>query len=64
MSDKTITISINEYIDLLCSSEHLNRLESGGVDNWKWYDESVYGDDNEISLDDFRENLEIMYGVK
>ena len=44
MSD-TISISKQEYFSLLCAAEKLSRLENGGVDNWEWYSESIYGSD-------------------
>lgn len=35
-------ITKNEYFELRCAREKLSRLESGGVDNWDWYFESLY----------------------
>lgn len=54
---KKITISKDEYISLLIDSEILGRLESGGVDNWEWYSESITGDGQEC-LDVLRSRLE------
>ncbi len=36
-----ITITAEEYHDLLDKSFQLECLERGGVDNWEWYDESL-----------------------
>ena len=44
MSEKdkeTITIPLKEYKDLQRQSFMLTCLESGGVDNWDWYSESL-----------------------
>lgn len=34
MTEKTITITVKEYTDLIESQTWLNCLESAGVDNW------------------------------
>ena len=52
-----IEITKEEYFSLRCASEKLNRLESGGVDNWDWYGESIWGDSNEEDFDEWEENL-------
>lgn len=36
-----IAMPANEYISLLADSMKLCALESGGVDNWNWYGESI-----------------------
>lgn len=36
-----ITISINEYINLLIDSHELAALNNGGVDNWIGYGDSL-----------------------
>lgn len=59
-----IEIAIKEYVELLIAQEELARLECGGVDNWKWYGESLRGDDGEESMEDFRERLYKEYGVE
>jgi len=38
---KDITITSEEYTDLIDSRAKLRALEAGGVDNWEWYDESL-----------------------
>jgi hypothetical protein len=38
---ETVTITKKEYSDLLKSQKKLEALESGGVDNWEWYDQSL-----------------------
>lgn len=40
-SPSNITISREEYDRLEKRSEMLRYLEAGGVDNWKWYSESL-----------------------
>lgn len=36
-----VTITKEEYEDLKDSAFKLDCLESGGVDNWEWYHESL-----------------------
>ena len=36
-----ITIKFSDLLDLLEDSDKLMCLESGGVDNWDWYSESL-----------------------
>ncbi len=36
-----ITITRKEYDQLIQRSDMLQGLESGGVDNWEWYSESL-----------------------
>ena len=38
---KTVTISEEEYEDLLDDVEFLNALRMAGVDNWDGYDEAI-----------------------
>ena len=57
MSDKTITITAQEYFDLKMARERLILLNCGGVDNWDWYGESLYGDDLEENIDAIEERL-------
>ena len=38
---KTITISEEEYNDLLDDAEFLSALRMAGVDNWDGYDEAI-----------------------
>lgn len=40
-TDDTVTISKKVYISLLDDSEKLCCLESGGVDNWVFYHDSL-----------------------
>lgn len=37
----TITITKQEYYELKVADEKLAALESGGVDNWDWYEEAL-----------------------
>jgi hypothetical protein len=41
MSDRHVTISEDEYESLLDDRKWRLCLESGGVDNWEWYGESL-----------------------
>lgn len=51
-SDETVTIKKTEYDFLLKANHMLECLESGGVDNWEWYSESLikggYFEDDEF----------------
>lgn len=38
---ETVTISKEEYEELLDDSLFLNCLRNNGVDNWDWYSEAV-----------------------
>jgi hypothetical protein len=38
MSDKTITISLDKYEDLVADSDWLRCLEQAGVDDWEGVD--------------------------
>jgi hypothetical protein len=43
-----VDISEKDYIELIINTIKLERLESGGVDDWEWYSDSLYpGDDEE-----------------
>lgn len=57
----SVTISKEEYIDLLIASERLSRLECGGVDNWEWYGESLNGNG---PIDLFEAKLKLKYGIE
>lgn len=54
-------ITKEEYFSLKCAQLELSRLESGGVDNWEWYDEclnpegelSLYEAENELKKEIF-----------
>jgi len=52
----TVTIDKQRYASLLVSEMELDRLESGGVDNWEWYSESLNPDD-EPDLDEAEEEI-------
>lgn len=41
MNEETVTISKKEYDSLLDDRKWRIALESGGVDNWEWYSESL-----------------------
>lgn len=61
---RTVTIPIEEYVELLTDSEKLSRLEAGGVDNWEWYCESLDGfSKDDQTMDDWIKNMkeEIKY---
>lgn len=40
-NDETVTISLKEYKSLLDDRKWRIALESGGVDNWEWYSDSL-----------------------
>lgn len=42
MEKETITISKEEYDDLLRSQTILDMLEAHGVDNWEWYGDAMH----------------------
>jgi hypothetical protein len=58
MGEGNITISKKLYLQLQIDSEILTRLDTGGVDNWEWYGESLNPDDKP-DLDEFEENEKI-----
>ena len=41
IDNETVTISKKEYESLLDDMKWRLALESGGVDNWEWYSESL-----------------------
>lgn len=47
LTEETVTISKKEYVKLMQDQWKLYALESGGVDNWDWYSDSI---------SDYREN--------
>ena len=55
MSNKKVTIDLDEYINLKGRDLKLDFLECGGVDNWGGYGESLYpefDDEEELDYDD------------
>lgn len=42
MIDPTVTISKQEYDNLVRDSRLLEALHAGGVDNWDWYWDSIH----------------------
>ena len=51
----TVKIEQRKLLDLLEAYFKLAALESGGVDNWEWYSESLYSDE-----DSFYEEIQDM----
>lgn len=49
-----VTMKRKRLVDLLKAEEELLLLESGGVDNWEWYSESLNPDGEE----DFFERMD------
>lgn len=46
----TITVPLEEYLQLQDDSDFLRCLRNAGVDNWEWYGEAVrehYGEEDE-----------------
>ena len=54
---KNVTINVEEYFDLKLATERLRLLNYGGVDNWDWYGESLYGDALEENIDVIEKRL-------
>ena len=56
-----ITISKEEYAELLRRDYELSCLEDGGVDNWDWYGESFNNDEwrevQEYTIDEIIKEL-------
>jgi len=48
----TVTIPTKKYNRLLKDSRDLAKLHAGGVDNWEWYSESLYGDEDDEDGED------------
>jgi hypothetical protein len=44
--EKTITIPLKEYNELLEDSILLGKLQKAGVENWEWYDDAISDDDD------------------
>jgi len=51
-----VLISKKEYYQLKCAQNELMLLESGGVDNWEWYSESLHPKGEE-SYSDYNDKL-------
>ena len=47
MDDKLVTITKEEYRNLLNDSRQLNHLVNNGVDNWEWYSHYSWDEDDE-----------------
>lgn len=60
MSD-TITISKYEYRRLLKIEACMQLLEGGGVDNWEWYGESLFGDHLDKNIDELEDEIDKEY---
>lgn len=58
-----IEIDVERYVELLVIEESMARLDSGGVDNWDWYWESLNPDD-EPDMEEFEDALRIKYGLE
>lgn len=46
---KTITIPLEKYLELVERDLFLSRLEESGVDNWEWYHLALKDDEDEGS---------------
>lgn len=54
-AESSITISQQQYDELVQRSEILAALEQGGVDNWEWYGQSLkdyFGEEEPDNEDD------------
>lgn len=58
MTDK-VTISAHEYRKMQRELAKLNALESGGVENWEWYSESLAGWHKENAIDEFLDDAAV-----
>ncbi len=47
-----VTIPKSDYLNLLNQSEKLDCLDSGGVDNWDWHDDSLEGMRDAVDCND------------
>lgn len=54
METDKVEVSKERLAKLLRDERELQLLESGGVDNWEWYDDSLYPDDG-ITYDDIQD---------
>jgi hypothetical protein len=45
-NEEMVTISKEEYDDLLQDQKILQCLQRAGVDNWEWYDDALSDIDN------------------
>ena len=52
------TIDVERYGDLLKKEAQLELLEAGGVDNWDWIGESLYGDHLDKDLHKLEEEID------
>jgi len=43
--EDTVTIPLSEYEALVEDANTLAKLYAGGVDNWEWYEEALFGED-------------------
>ena len=54
-----VTIPIERYRNLIKDEYWRQCLESGGIDNWNWYSESLHCEDyDDISYWDFEEEVD------
>ena len=54
METDKVEVSKERLAKLLRDERELQLLESGGVDNWEWYDDSLNPDDG-ITYDDIQD---------
>lgn len=66
MLEGNITITKKEYFELRCDKEWRERLDTGGIDTWEWFEECM-NPDYDISWDEFvnklRKEIDIMKEV-
>lgn len=53
--EETITIPKSRYRELLYDAYYFMALESGGVDNWTWYSDSI-NDFVQDSIEQYKKN--------
>lgn len=55
LSNGLLTISTSDFVGLVKSQITLSKLESGGVDNWEWYSESL--GDSDLDSEAFEQSM-------
>ena len=62
---EAIIIPKIELVNLIRDSNKLYCLECGGVDNWEWYDESLYSEEDYDEIQNMPDdNLIDFYGYE
>ncbi len=62
ITNDSVIISKEEFLDLKLNAIRLERLNAGGVDNWEWYSESLHPEGVK-SMDEVEEDLRKVLGL-